>query len=262
MSHLVPPIGAPCWFELSSRDPEKSLAFHGDLFGWGNLCNDMGGMGKYYFLRNAAGTVGALCGMPPGAESIPSNWGVYFGVENVDASLKQALELGGSLRFGPFDVPGQGRGVVLADPTGAVFSLWQAQDRNSGDFRMFEDYAIGWVELATRDSAAAQKFYGALLGWQFPQDNAPVAAVDYQQYAVAETRFGGIMQMTEHWGDMPSHWSIYVPVPDVDACLSSVAALGGNVCVPAFNAPGVGRIARFDDPAGAGMYVITRTANT
>ena len=261
MSHYIPPVGAPCWFELSSRDPETSLAFHTALFAWGNFCNDMGEMGKYYFLRNGAGTVGALCGMPPGAESIPSNWGVYFGVENVDASLARALELGGSLRFGPFDVPGHGRGVVLADPAGAVFSLWQAADVNAGDFRMFEDFAVGWVELATRDRAAAQKFYGALLGWQFPESKAKTPGMEYQEYMVGDTRFGGILQMTAEWGEMPSHWSIYVPVPDVDACVGSVAGLGGNVCVPAFDVAGVGRIARIDDPAGAGLYVIKLSAS-
>lgn len=55
---------------------------------------------------------------------------------------------------------------------------------------------------------------------------------------------------------MPSHWSIYVLVPDVDACTERAAQLGGKVCVPAFDAPGVGRIARIDDPSGAGAYVI------
>lgn len=112
------------------------------------------------------------------------------------------------------------------------------------------------MELATRDSPAAQRFYGALLGWQYPKDKAPIPGMDYQEYTVADTRFGGIMQMTAEWGEMPSHWSVYVPVPDVDACLTSVAELGGKVCVPAFDVPGVGRIARIDDPTGAGLYVI------
>lgn len=61
MTHLIPPSGAPCWFELSSHAPEKSLAFHAALFGWSDASHDMGEMGKYYFLRNAHGTVGALC---------------------------------------------------------------------------------------------------------------------------------------------------------------------------------------------------------
>ncbi len=65
--------------------------------------------------------------------------------------------------------------------------------------------------------------------------------------------------MTAEWGEMPSHWSIYVLVPDADACVARAVEYGGSVSVPAFDAPGVGRIARIDDPTGAGVYVIRLT---
>jgi predicted enzyme related to lactoylglutathione lyase len=80
--------------------------------------------------------------------------------------------------------------------------------------------------------------------------------VRYRECAIGGTRYGGILPMTQEWGEMPSHWSVYVPVPDVDACGGRAAALGGTVSVPAFDAPGVGRIARIQDPAGVGAYVI------
>jgi predicted enzyme related to lactoylglutathione lyase len=259
MPKHCPPVGAPCWFELSSTDPGASLAFHHALFGWDHVDNDMGEIGTYSFLRNANGSIGALCAMPPGSEGQASSWGVYFGVPDLQASLTQARELGGRLLAEPFEAPGHGRGAVLADPTGAVFSLWQPAQADAGDFSMFEDYAVGWVELATRDAAAARAFYGALLGWEFQPASVPVPGVEYTEYAVAGTRYGGIMQMTPEWGDMPSHWSIYIPVSDVDACLARAVELGGKVCVPAFDAPGVGRIARLDDPTGAGAYVIRLT---
>ena len=28
------PIGAPCWVDLFTSDPDKSRAFYGELFGW------------------------------------------------------------------------------------------------------------------------------------------------------------------------------------------------------------------------------------
>jgi hypothetical protein len=67
---------------------------------------------------------------------------------------------------------------------------------------------------------------------------------------------GGLLRMTEAWGEMPSHWSIYIQVEDVDAIVDRAQALGGSLCFPAFDAPGVGRLARIDDPSGAGFYVI------
>lgn len=256
MPKLTPPLGAPCWFELSSTNPTAALSFFEALFGWRAQHNDMGAMGNYSFLSNANGTIGALCGMPPGSEGRPSSWAVYFAVADVDASAARARELGGQLLFDPFDVPGHGRGAVLTDPSGAAFCLWQAAQADAGDFTMFEDHAIGWVELASRDAAGAKAFYAELLGWDLQPTSVPVPGVDYTEYSIAGTRFGGIMAMTAEWGEMPSHWSLYIPVPDVDACLARAVELGGTVCVPAFDAPGVGRIARLDDPSGAGLYLI------
>ncbi len=43
----------------------------------------------------------------------------------------------------------------------------------------------------------------------------------------------------------------------VDAALARAVESGGSCCVPAFDVPGVGRIARIDDPTGAGFYVMT-----
>ena len=34
MPRHVPPPGAPCWFELASSDPPRSLAFLQAVFGW------------------------------------------------------------------------------------------------------------------------------------------------------------------------------------------------------------------------------------
>lgn len=257
----APAVGAPCWFELSSRDPARSREFLHQLFGWTGVDHDLGEMGSYTFLRNAHGTVGALCGLPPGAEGMPSNWGVYFRVTNVDERLARALNQGGKALCEPFDVPGHGRGVALTDPTGAAFSLWQPASSDPGDFVMFEDHAIGWVELASRDATAAQAFYTDLLGWSCQASSVPMPeGIAYTEYQLGETRYGGILPMTAEWGEMPSHWSLYVPVADVDGCLARAVELGGSVCVPAFDAPGVGRIGRLDDPTGAGLYVITLNA--
>jgi predicted enzyme related to lactoylglutathione lyase len=252
-----PALGAPCWFELASTRPSDALAFYGGLFGWSAETVDTGEQGEYTFLRNATGSIGALCGLPPGSDGQPSAWGVYFAVADVDESHARALTLGGASVFPPFDVPGHGRGAVLADPSGAVFSLWRSVHADSGDFTMFEDHAIGWVELATRDVEAVRGFYAALLGWTYTESPIPVPGAGvYTEYSAGGTRYGGMMGMTAEWGDLPSHWSLYILVPNVDDCLARAIALSGSVCVPAFDAPGVGRIARIDDPTGAGFYVI------
>jgi predicted enzyme related to lactoylglutathione lyase len=56
-------------------------------------------------------------------EGIPSNWGIYFRVEDCDATAERVKELGGKVCHGPFDAPGVGRIAVLSDPQGAYFSV-------------------------------------------------------------------------------------------------------------------------------------------
>jgi len=63
--------------------------------------------------------------------------------------------------------------------------------------------------------------------------------------------------MNSEWGEIPPHWGIYVPVPDVDACAARAQELGGGNPLPAFDAPGVGRISMVADPTNAMCYVIT-----
>ncbi len=250
--------GVPCWFELASTDPDRSFAFYHALFGWNRTDMDMGAMGTYSFLLNDNGCVGAFCNMQEQQKSqgVPSYWGVYLAVDDCDASTARVEELGGTVIMPPMDVSEHGRMSVVSDPAGAVFCLWQPK-AGGGNFVMFEDHAVGWVELATRDTQVAREFYAALLGWQYTESPIPVAnSGNYIEISAGDTRYGGILPMNAEWGDMPPHWSIYVMVPDVDACCASAKELGGSNPVPAFDAPGVGRIAMVTDPTGANCYVI------
>ncbi len=55
-------------------------------------------------------------------EGVPSTWQVYFGAIDVDASLAQAVELGGQIVDAAQDIP-FGRLAGLTDPTGAYLKL-------------------------------------------------------------------------------------------------------------------------------------------
>jgi predicted enzyme related to lactoylglutathione lyase len=113
-----------------------------------------------------------------------------------------------------------------------------------------------WNELATKDAGAAKKFYAELLGWQLKEGDAAPGA--YTEIVVGDAHVGGIFQAgPEHGGDMPSQWSAYVAVDDVDAAAARVAELGGKVRVPPNDIPGVGRFCVINDPTGASLSLIT-----
>lgn len=55
-------------------------------------------------------------------DAMPPGWSVYFAVEDTDATLAKACELGATTIRPPEDTPYR-RLAVLADPTGAAFAV-------------------------------------------------------------------------------------------------------------------------------------------
>ena len=55
----------------------------------------------------------------------PPYWQVYFMVENADKAIETTKSSGGSLVFGPLDIP-TGRVATLFDPQGAAVSILES----------------------------------------------------------------------------------------------------------------------------------------
>ena len=120
-----------------------------------------------------------------------------------------------------------------------------------------------WYELMTPDPTAAKSFYDAVVGWDIDgQSSVPGGATDYRMIKRSDAGFaGGVLKlddaMQQH-GARPT-WLGYLYVEDVDAALAAIIADGGKTQLPAFDAPGVGRIAMVTDPSGAPFYLMKPT---
>lgn len=252
------PVGAPTWFELGTRDQTAAEAFYSALVGWTLRKTPMPD-GSHYTIFQLDGRDVAACYTLMAdmvAAGVPPHWGVYFKVDDCDATVQEVRAAGGKVFCEPFEVMEHLRMATVGDQEGAAFNLHQPR-AHPGVGVIRAPNSVLWVELATRDIARAETFYRAVLGWQAtPFDAGPT---QYRVLSVPgnDNGFGGMMEMDEAWVGIPSHWSIYLHVLDVDAVLEQTLALGGSVCVPAFDVPGVGRIARIDDPTSAGCYVMT-----
>jgi predicted enzyme related to lactoylglutathione lyase len=114
-----------------------------------------------------------------------------------------------------------------------------------------------WYELLTTDIAGAKSFYDAVVGWNI-QDRSDFPN-DYRMIGRSDGKFaGGAMQLTDEMkqhGARPT-WLGYILVPDVDASVAAIQQDGGQVHLPAFDIPGVGRIAMVTDPQGAPFYIM------
>jgi uncharacterized protein len=116
--------GAFCWADLSTPEPEKAKQFYEGLFGWKIVGSERDSSG-YLHIRNGEEFIG---GIPPTSHRdprTPPHWLAYFLVEDTDASTNKATELGARTYVPPMSIPNTGRFSVLADPQGAVFSLFQ-----------------------------------------------------------------------------------------------------------------------------------------
>jgi uncharacterized protein len=118
---LVNAPGALSWNELASPDMDASAGFYGELFGW-TLDPMEGSEMPYMVIKNSEGhsNGGIRPVMPPGT---PPHWLVYFGADDVEATVAKASELGGSVLVEPMPI-GPGQITVVQDPHGAVFALY------------------------------------------------------------------------------------------------------------------------------------------
>jgi predicted enzyme related to lactoylglutathione lyase len=53
---------------------------------------------------------------------VPNHWLVYFAVDDCDAAVARARELGGT-PMEPMDIPDVGRFAIVHDPLGTVFAV-------------------------------------------------------------------------------------------------------------------------------------------
>jgi uncharacterized protein len=122
---LVNEPGALAWNELATRDVAASKQFYTAVFGWDYQDHDMGEMGTYTELKVGGASVGGMMdvtGRLP--DEVPAHWLTYFAVGNTDAAVEQVKAGGGSVAFGPVDIPA-GRFAIVTDPAGAAFSVIQ-----------------------------------------------------------------------------------------------------------------------------------------
>lgn len=247
---LVEPVpGRPCWVELSTSDVPAAQRFYAALFGWRSETDPRPEAGGYTMARIGEDAVAALT--PSYRPEQPPAWTVSFATEDTDATIEAVRSAGGTPLIGPMDVFDLGRFAVVADPSGAVFSLWQAR-AFAGASRFGEPGTLGWAELRTPDPAGALAFYPAVFGW------TGNASEQYTHWGVNGADFGGMMAMGEGEGlEAPPHWLPYFAVTDVETVAGTARTAGGGTLMPPMRLPSGRSIAVLRDPQGAAFGIHT-----
>jgi len=244
--------GTFCWFELATSDGAAAKEFYTSLLGWTADDRPMP-EGVYTILQKNGRDAAALYEN----KQAPTAWMTYVSVASADESVEKAKSLGATVVAGPFDVMEHGRMAVLQDPAGAHVSLWQPRG-HIGATVSWESGTVCWTELATRDAAAAERFYVSLFGWHAKHNvpAAPGAGPAYTELDLGGQPFAGMYDMPAEMAGLPSYWLIYIAVDDCDATAEKAKSLGGQVHVGPQDIPNVGRFAMIGDPQGAMFAVI------
>lgn len=246
------PHGHFCWPELATTDIELAKAFYGSLFGWG--CVDMPtSTGNYTIFKLHGLDVAAAYQMGPQQHTAP-RWNAYVAVKSADAGAARAVELGGRILSGPFDVEGIGRMAFVQDPGGATFALWQSI-KHFGAGIFGEHDTLCWTELMTRDAKQAAAFYSGLFKWEAEAKES--GGLHRTEWWLHGTAVGGMITMEgTAFDDVPSHWLSYFAVDDCDMKAETAKAAGAQILSPPTDFPGVGRFAAIRDPQGAMFCII------
>ncbi len=112
-----------------------------------------------------------------------------------------------------------------------------------------------WYDLMTTDTAAAKKFYRAVVGWGTQDSGTP--GMDYTLFTVGGAGLLGLMPEPKEMRDAgaPPAWLGYIQVDDVDAAVARVEKLGGKKMRDPVTVPDIIRFCPVADPQGAGFLV-------
>ncbi len=99
------------------------------------------------------------------------------------------------------------------------------------------------VEVAGKDPAKLQGFFGDLFGWQMNTDNP----MNYGVFNLSDEIGGGVGPAPE---GQPGHAIFYVGVDDVEASLAKAESLGGSRLFGPMAVPDGPTIGHFADPEG------------
>ncbi|MEV7125401.1 VOC family protein [Streptomyces sp. NPDC093260] len=232
--------GVPCWVDAQLPDVAAGKRFYGQLFGW-DFEDGQAAFGRSVLARLDGEPVAALTPKTDGR--MPTVWTVYFAAPDPEALAGRIVAGGGRIVAPAAALGGLGTAVLAADPEGAVFGLWQPAGR-AGFGRRHEPGAFAWAQLYTRDTEAANAFYGSLFHDAL---FGPGARPDFGRAPVSEV----------FPAEMPPHFLVHFRVERAGEALDAAVALGGRVQVPPFETS-YGTVGVVVDNQGASFAVLER----
>lgn len=118
-AQLVNAPNSLVWNELQTREVDAAIVFYNQVFGWTGRRSEPGYVGLAVDDRRQAG----ILPLDESRANIPSNWAVYFLVDDVAGTVQRARDLGAEIHVPETALDDQSSFAVIRDPQGAFFNV-------------------------------------------------------------------------------------------------------------------------------------------
>ncbi len=239
-----------------TSDPDAAARFYGAVVGWHT--RPWGEGDSYTTWMTGSRAMGGLMGQRSEAGTAPRpQWFCYIGTADVDATVRQAVELGGRVMRPAWDIPNVGRIAFLSDPQGGPFAVMTPSpaDGDLGDPADLGNFS--WHELLSTNWQAAWEFYSRLFDWHKgdAMDMGPLGT--YQMFGIDGHILGGMFTKAAATPG-PAFWLPYANVPDAKKAGANITKLGGTIINGPMEVPGGGWIVAGLDQQGAAFAVYSK----
>ncbi len=232
------------WHDLASPNPQASMAFYKNVFGWefetlGSSEN------AYYVIKNNGKPIGGIFKLAAKYGTV-SEWIASISVTDVDAAVTLNEAKGGKTIFKKAFFKGRGETAMVQDPQGAFIAFLRAEGGDPG-FDSFEENAWLWNELWTTDTEGSLDYYRGLFG--FNEKSILGSKAPYYVFEKDGTKYFGLMGNPVEGAR--SAWMPYIRVGDVDAATKKAVDAGAHVMMEPNKDVRKGSVAVLLDPWGA-----------
>ena len=248
--------GSFCWADIVTPHFEEAKRFYTSVFGWETRQESTDHQRLAATFLKSGKEVCGLCHMDKTRSQIgiPSHWVSALAVENAEEVSRRVEAADGTILQSPHDMYIGARKVLVQDPTGAVFALWQPK-KHIGAALWNEPNTLCWNELYSNNIERSNTFYHQLFGWKY-EKSAGAAGQDYYEFFLGDRAVGGMMEIQKEWGNMPPCWSVYFAVENIKLSIEKSQMMGGKVEGKPMEIENVGEFAVIVDPQGAFFSII------
>lgn len=230
-----PDRGLFVWHEVGTTDLRAGEEFYSKIAGWKAESWSQNPSYKLFVARREAKAGLYMITESPNTLTPPPHWLSYIGTPDVDATVRQAVELGGKVVVPAYNVPSVGRMAHLQDPQGALFAVSSQEQRSRYKDPQLGDFS--WHELVTTNWQTAFDFYAKLFGWQKMEamDMGPMGI--YQIFGLDGHQLGGMFNPGGLTPGGPA-WVPYVLVADARRTSELAKQLGATIVHAPSEVPG------------------------